>query len=449
MAIRTPIIPTYITVHLGPPNAAAKNITVSFQEYIKNVASGEIYPNWPESAVRANIYAQISFALNRIYNEWYPAQGYSFDITSSSLYDQSFKENRQFFERFSLIVDEIFNDYIVKSGQVQPLFAQYCDGKNVTCAGLSQWGSVSLANQGKASLDILKYYYGKSINLIYNAPVSNNILTYPGFEVKLGSSGDFVRMLKIQLNRIGKSYPAIPVIVDDSIYFNIGTFNAVKKFQEIFNLTENGIVDKKSWYKIKYIYNAVKNVSNIESEGIKPEEAELIFNTTIQIGDEGVPVRTLNYFINTIAYFDPNIPFYDLDTDVFTNETKETVIAFQRQFNIRANGIVDSNTWKALREAYQQILDTLPDNYKSNISEFFPGRFLSRDMTGEDVITLQRFLYMVCNRDHSIPGVVVNGIYDRLTEQSVKVLQRRFNLEATGVVGPTFWYRLVELTKEA
>ena len=163
MAVRTPIVPTEITVHIGSPEEAGKNVTVPFPEYIKNVASNEIYPSWPTDAIKANILAQISFALNRVYNEWYPSQGYNFDITSSSAYDQTFREDSQFFENISQIVDDIFNNYIVKGDQVQPLFAAYCDGINTVCDGLSQWGSVELARQGLSPTEILKEYYGDDI----------------------------------------------------------------------------------------------------------------------------------------------------------------------------------------------------------------------------------------------------------------------------------------------
>ena len=277
MAIRRPIIPNEIIVHLGEPDEAARNISIPFDEYIKNVASGEIYPNWPIDSIKANVLSQISFALNRVYNEWYRSKGYDFDITSSPIYDQSFRENRQFFERISQVVDEFFNDYVVKGEQVQPFFAQYCDGRNVKCDGLSQWGTVELANKGYGPIDILKYYYGDNINVVYNAPVGNNITTYPEFPVELGTSGDFVRMLKIQLNRIGRNYPAIPIITEDGPYFTLELENAVRKFQEIFNLKVNGIVDKATWYKIKYIYNAVKKISDLYSEGISIDEASLLF----------------------------------------------------------------------------------------------------------------------------------------------------------------------------
>lgn len=448
MAIRSPIIPTTIRVHLGKPDEAAKNITVPFQEYIKNVASGEIYPNWPLDSVKSNILAQISFALNRVYNEWYRSKGYDFDITNSPAYDQSFKENRQFFEQISQVVDDLFNNYIVKNNQVQPFFAQYCDGRNVTCDGLSQWGTVGLANQGKTPLEILKYYYGNNIKLVYNAPVEANIMTYPGFPVELGSSGDYVRMIKIQLNRIGQNYPAIPIITDGSIYFTIETERAVKKFQEIFDLPVTGSVDKATWYKIKYIYNAVKKISDLYSEGISMGEASLVFNRQLQYGDKGISVLPLNYLLAVIAYFDADIPSLELNTDTFNDNTKEMVIAFQNKYKIPATGIVDANTWKAIREAYEQTLRTIPKEYFTSLNEFYPGLDLSKGMSGDDVLNLQRFLYLICEKSHSIPGVKVNGIFDSLTEQSIKAIQKRYNLEVTGVVGPATWYRIVELSKE-
>lgn len=289
--INSPIIPTFITVHIGAPEEAGRNINVPFVEYIKNVASGEIYPNWPVDSIKANVLAIISFVLNRIYNEWYRSLGYNFDITSSSQYDQSFGVDRQFFEKISIVVDELFNDYIVKDGQVQPLFAQYCDGRITKCSGLSQWGTVSDANSGLGPISILKKYYGNNINIIYNASVEDNIMSFPGFNVELGTSGNFVKMLKIQLNRIGQNYPAIPVIKNDSVYFTVDMVDAVKKFQEVFNLKVTGVVDKSTWYKIKYIYNAVKKISDIYSEGISIDEASLVFSKKLVLGDKGRFIR--------------------------------------------------------------------------------------------------------------------------------------------------------------
>ena len=447
MAIRVPIIPEEIIVHLGEPDEAARNITVPFPEYIKNVASGEIYPNWPIDAIKANILAQISFALNRVYNEWYPSKGYNFDITNSPKYDQSFVENRQFFETISQLVDDLFNDYLVKDEQVQPLFAMYCDGRVTTCNGLSQWGTVSLANQGKSPIEILRNYYG-NVSIIFNAPVEENVRTYPGFPLEVGTAGDFVRMINMQLNRIGQNYPAIPVILNDSPYFTIETENAIKKFQEIFGLDITGIVDKSTWYKIKYIYNAVKKISDLYSEGISIDEATLLFNRVLQLGDEGQYIRTLNYLVNVISYFDPSIPYLNLSGSKFTKDTETVIKAIQNKYGLTSNGIVNANTWRVIREVYRQTIRNIPSEYYTVLNEFYPGRFLSRGMTGDDIINLQRFLYIICKNNKSIPGVVVNGIFDNLTEQSVKAIQRKYNLEETGIVSPTVWYRIVELSKE-
>ena len=447
MAIRIPIIPEEIVVHLGEPDEAARNITVPFPEYIKNVASGEIYPNWPIDAIKANILAQISFALNRVYNEWYPSKGYNFDITNSPKYDQSFVENRQFFETISQLVDDLFNDYLVKDEQVQPLFAMYCDGRVTTCNGLSQWGTVSLANQGKSPIEILRNYYG-NVSIIFNAPVEENVRTYPGFPLEVGTAGDFVRMINMQLNRIGQNYPAIPVILNDSPYFTIETENAIKKFQEIFGLDVTGIVDKSTWYKIKYIYNAVKKISDLYSEGISIDEATLLFNRVLQLGDEGQYIRTLNYLVNVISYFDPSIPYLNLSGSKFTKDTETVVKAIQNKYNLTVNGIVNAETWKVIREVYRQTIRNVPSEYYTVLNEFYPGRFLSRGMTGDDIVNLQRFLYIICKNNNSIPGVVVNGVFDNLTEQSVKAIQRKYNLEETGIVSPTVWYRIVELSKE-
>ena len=447
MAIRVPIIPEEIIVHLGEPDAAARNITVPFAEYIKNVATGEIYPNWPIDAIKANILAQISFALNRVYNEWYPSKGYNFDITNSPKYDQSFVENRQFFETISQLVDDLFNDYLVKDEQVQPLFAMYCDGRVTTCNGLSQWGTVSLANQGKSPIEILRNYYG-NVSIIFNAPVEENVRTYPGFPLEVGTAGDFVRMINMQLNRIGQNYPAIPVILNDSPYFTIETENAIKKFQEIFGLDVTGIVDKSTWYKIKYIYNAVKKISDLYSEGISIDEATLLFNRVLQLGDEGQYIRTLNYLVNVISYFDPSIPYLNLSGSKFTKDTETVIKAIQNKYGLTSNGIVNANTWRVIREVYRQTIRNIPSEYYTVLNEFYPGRFLSRGMTGDDIINLQRFLYIICKNNNSIPGVVVNGVFDNLTEQSVKAIQRKYNLEETGIVSPTVWYRIVELSKE-
>ena len=444
MAVKTPTVPTEITVHIGSPEEAGKTITVPFPEYIKNVASNEIYPSWPLDAIKANILAQISFALNRVYNEWYPSQGYNFDITSSPAYDQTFKEDSQFFENISQIVDDIFNNYIVKGDQVQPLFATYCDGINTTCDGLSQWGSVELARQGLSPTEILKRYYGDDIRIVYNAPVSPNIPSYPGFPFRLGSAGNYVRQLKVQLNRISNNYPAIPKIEEENIFFTTDMEESVKAFQEIFDLPVTGTVDKATWYEVKYLYNAVKKVANLASEGISIEEVQFPYGETLQIGNTGPYIRPLNYLLNFLSYFDTDIPKLNLSGEEFTEDTKEMVIAFQTSNNIEADGIVDKNTWNALVTDYNQTKELIPEEYLYYEDKLYPGIFLSLGMTGDDILNLQNFLYIICEKTHQIPGVRVNGTFDELTEESIKAIQKRYNLPENGVVGPATWQKIID-----
>ena len=281
-----PVIPQYITVHLGAPDSNAQNVTVPFADYIKNVASSEIYPSWPENAIRANIYAQISYTLNRVYTEFYRSRGYDFDITNSIANDQSFVYGRDIFENISEIVDEIFDQYVVKGDSVEPYFTAYCDGEEIQCEGLEQWGTVSLANAGYTPFEILQYYYGDDIQL-RTASTEPYSPSYPGRDLSLGAIGNDVQQIQIRLNRISKNYPAIPKIYPIDGVFDLSTKNAVLKFQEIFNLTPDGIVGKATWYKIQAIYNAVKRLNDLASEGIAIGEVTGLFDTTLSLGDTG------------------------------------------------------------------------------------------------------------------------------------------------------------------
>ncbi|MEE1490921.1 MAG: peptidoglycan-binding protein, partial [Massilioclostridium sp.] len=276
-----PYIPEFITVHLGAPNSNAPNVQVSFPEYIKNVASSEIYPTWPESSIRANIYAQISFALNRIYTEWYRSRGYDFDITNSTQYDQKFIQGRDIFDNVSQIVDEIFNNYVRRQGSVEPYFTQFCNGTTVTCDGLSQWGTVELARQGYTPYGILQYYYGDDIDIVRNAPIRAPIESYPGVALRVGMAGNDVKTIQTQLNRIANNYPSIPKIPSTDGIFGESTARSVREFQRIFNLTQDGIVGKSTWYKIKYIFTAVKQLGELASEGLRVEEVTVPYPPTL------------------------------------------------------------------------------------------------------------------------------------------------------------------------
>lgn len=441
-----PIVPEYIRVHLGEPDEPAETIRIPFVDYIKNVASSEIYPTWPESALRANILAEISYALNRVYTEWYPSRGYDFDITSSTKFDQKFIQNRDYFENISRIVDDIFNNYVVKQGSIAPYFTQYCDGRKVSCEGLSQWGTVDLANEGLIPYEILQYYYGDDINIVYNAPIRENVPSYPGKAFRLGDVSDDVRTIKVQLNRIADNYPAIPKISDISIFYDLETEAAVKKFQEIFNLNVDGIVGKETWYKIKFIYTSVKKLSELYSEAISLEEVNKEFTILQREGDTGDPVKIVQYYLAVIATFDDDIPAVRVD-GIFDDNTKDAVIAFQKKYGLTPDGIVGRDTWNRMTTVYKDTIKNIPQQYLSVSDEIYPGKFLEAGMTGDEVQTLQKFLKRASEKDPSIPKVNITGTFDMATENAVKAIKSRYGFDSDGRVGPLVWNKIVNLSK--
>lgn len=354
-----PYIPETITVHLGRPDADAMNVEVPFADYIKNVASSEIYPTWPEAALRANIYAIITFALNRIYTEWYRSRGYPFDITDSTQYDQKYTYGREVFENINRLVDEQLNTYIRRQGTIEPLFAAFCNGTTVTCEGLSQWGTVGLAEQGYSPYDILTYYYGDSIDLVQNVPVQTSMQSYPGFPLALGYSGEDVRLLQIQLNRISRNYPAIPKIGEITGSFGYLTQEAVLKFQEIFNLSPTGTVDEATWYRIDYIYTSVKRLAELDSEGIAQGEFPLQYEEELHIGMQGQNIRALQYYLAMVGAYYANVEPVPI-TGYFGEQTETSVKSFQRTYGLPETGVVDRATWYDLYRAYMGILDSMP-----------------------------------------------------------------------------------------
>ena len=448
MAIRYPVVPNNITVHLGAPNTNAKDITVAFTDYISNVASSEIYPTWPRNAIIANIYAIISFAMNRIYNEYYKSKGYNFDITSSPMYDQTYIETRAIYENINDIVGEIFNNYVVKSNQIQPYFTTYCDGIKKTCNGLSQWGSVGLANQGKTPLEILKYYYGNDISIKYDAKVKDVVEGYPGYIIKLGDVGNPVLAIQRDLRRIKKNYPAIPSITTTLGIYDEETEAAVKKFQEIFNLPITGNVDKSTWYKIKYVYTSVKKLSDLYSEGLTLEEATFLYNDELKYGDSGIEVEYVHYYLDAIAFLDKDIPRLQTNS-VYNDNTISMVKAFQKKYNLPITGIFTYSDWNVLKTAYNNILKSYPVEYQTYVDELYPDYFLTKGMNNSDVKRLQMFLYKICKYDKSIPGVRVNGVFDDLTEKSIKKIQKDYGFDVNGIVGPLLWKKLLSLSKRA
>lgn len=258
------VIPEYVIVHDGPPSdSSANDYYVRYRDYIKNVASSEIYATWPDAALRANILAIMSFTLNRVYTEWYRNKGYDFTITSSTAFDHKFVYGRNIFSNISNIVDEMFNSYLSRPNVRQPILTQYCDGQRVSCPNwLTQWGSKYLADQGYSTIEILRYYYGSSMYINTADEISGVPASWPGSNLEVGSTGDKVRMLQEQLNRIARNYPALPTIVVDGIYGS-ATKAAVEKFQSIFGLPVTGIVDFRTWYRISEIYVAVSRIAEL------------------------------------------------------------------------------------------------------------------------------------------------------------------------------------------
>lgn len=439
MPIITPYVPSYITVHLGTPSSNAQNVTVSFPDYIKNVASSEIYPTWNESAIYANIYAQISFALNRIYLEHYRSQGYSFNITNSTAYDQAFTPGRNIFDNISRIVDDIFNDYIRRMGYAEPLAAIYCNGTTSTCNGLSQWGSEDLASQGYSSINILKYYYGYNIEIVQEAPVIGLRSSYLGYPLQRGSSGDNVVVIQTSLNRISQNYPSIPKISPVNGVFGSGTEAAVIRFQEIFNLTADGIVGKSTWYQLVYLYTAVKKLGELESEGQRLFGINLSYPDAISEGNRGEKVFILQYFLSVLAEFYNNIPFISI-TGVFENETKNAVIAFQKSQNLPQTGIVNDVTWNEIYRDFRGIVTTVIEP-GATPKTFIPfaGTTLQVGSSGEEVTTLQQYLNNISSVYENISPVAVTGEFNQATMNSVMQYQKEFGLKVTGTVDRTTW----------
>ena len=392
----TPYVPQTITVHLGPPGSDAENVTVSFPEYVKNVASSEIYPTWEPAAIRANVLAITSFALNRVYTEYYPSRGYPFNITSSTAYDQKFIKGRSIFENISQVVDSIFNSYIRRIGFVEPLAAKFCNGTTTTCDGLSQWGSQAMAEQGADSITILRSYYGDNIEIVTNAPVMGIRYSYPGAPVRLGDRGEAVLRIQTMLNRISRDYPAIPKVQPVDGIFGEGTEQAVIKFQQIFSLTPDGIVGSATWYKLVFLYVGVLDLAELVSEGqtFYANAIPLEFSDVVAPGDTGEEVRVIQYLLSVVSEFYSNVPPVAVD-GVYGPATRQAVIAVQQMAGLPQDGVVGEQTWQALYRLYAGIADTMteytnviPEQYRPQLPESdatsltqYPGRPLTLGST--------------------------------------------------------------------
>ena len=452
--LRNVYVPEFITVHLGSPTAYAENVTVRFIDYIKNVASSEIYPTWPEEAIRANVYCQISFALNRVYTEWYRNMGYPFQVTNSTAYDQYFVKGRNIFENISKIVDEIFNEYIITIGNQTPFFAQYCNGTTVKCDGLSQWGTVDLAKAGMSALDIIKYYFGYDKVLVRAEYVEGIPESYPGYPLRISDVNENVKVIQKQLNRVSKNFPAIPRIYVEDGRFGKETEDSVKVFQRVFNLTPDGVVGRATWYKISNIYVGVKRLAELNQEpeigesggnggGIgKPEGDGKYPGYLLKYGARGEKVRELQGYLSEISK-SYNIPNVSVD-GIFGNVTKDAIIKFQRLFGLSTDGIVGLATWNKVFEVYKNIENSnsgVPDN---EFDGKYPGYLLKYGSRGEKVKEVQYYLASISNQI-GIPTVAADGIFGNATREAVVAFQKLFALSLDGIIGQYTWNKILQV----
>lgn len=400
---------------------------------------GRKRPAWPEQALRANILAQISLALNRIWTEWYPSRGYSFNITGSPAVDQSFTEGRTVYTVMERLTAELFSTYVRRTGNAEPYFTEYCDGKLVSCKGMKQWGTVDRANEGKTALQILRYYYGDDVNLV----TSNNIAaipeSYPGSPLRRGSTGTEVRILQRQLDRIAKDYPAFGKPTVNGT-FDTATESCVKAFQKYFSLTADGVVGRSTWYKISYIYVSVKELAQLTSEGESwagTVTGGIWPGVVLRRGDTGAYVELVQFWLSTLAEFDTAIPDLTVDGN-FGAGTEKSVKAFQTENGLTADGVVGQATWDALYLAWVDVQSDMGGTA-------YPGTALRTGSKGNDVRLVQFWLRIAADNYSSLQAVTVDGSFGSGTAAAVKAFQSLFGLTADGIVGRTTWAKLNEV----
>lgn len=395
--------------------------------------------SWPEEALRANIIAQVSLALNRIWTEWYPSRGYSFNITGSPGYDQAYVNGRTVFAVMERLTAELFNTFVQRSGDAEPYFTEYCDGKTVTCPGMKQWGTVDRAREGLNALQILRYYYGNRVQLVTTNNIAAIPSSYPGSPLRRGSTGTNVRILQKQLSRIAKDYPSFgkPAVTGT---FDEATENSVKKFQKQFGLTADGIVGKATWYKISYIYVSVKDLAELTSEG---ETAEGIQSTggwpgtVLRRGSTGSSVEQVQFWLSDLAQFDSSLVRVSVDGS-YGAATERAVRAFQQKQNLTADGVVGQTTWNALYAAWVDAQSDLGGTA-------WPGTALRRGDTGMEVRLVQFWLRLAADNYSALRTVTVDGSYGAATVSAVTTFQSLFGLTADGVVGRSTWNKLKEV----
>ena len=453
-------IPEYITVHLGFSNDdSARNIRVAFKDYIKNVASREIFPCWTEAAITANVLAQMSFALNRIYTLFWPSRNKAFDITNQTDWDQAFDPSLVSFREINNIVDKIFTKFIRRQGRREPFFSSYCDGVRKTCDGLYQCQSQDLGLAGYTPLEILKYFYPNDIQISESNNFASDIGRYPGAPLREGSSGEDVLRMQIYLNRLSGNWWIDPIPVQNlNGFFGSDTRRAVTMFQQNtpFGLASDGIIGRNTWYEITRTYVAAAQLAELTSEGERIGIGETPPSVTIYPNTDPVTrgqyVVELQFLLNYIAqFYDTMSPV--IQNGVFREDTKRGVIYFQQEFGLTPDGVVGPQTWRTLYEVFHSLQNNIatppiqptPPPPAPPTVPPYPGAPLRLGSGGSNVVLLQNTLNAIARIHASIPILVADGSFGALTETAVRAFQRQFGLGIDGVVGPLTWYKIFEI----
>ncbi|MCL2589165.1 MAG: peptidoglycan-binding protein, partial [Oscillospiraceae bacterium] len=453
---RQVFIPDFIRVHLGAPtNTSARNVRVPFIDYIKNVTSSEIYSTWPRNSLIANVHVIVTFALNRIFTEWYPSRGFNFDITNSTAFDQYYRPGAQIFESISRVVDEYFNTYAHRQGLANPFHTSFCNGTTATCPGLSQWGTVTLANRGMTPLQILRHYYTDDLVLTESNNVQGVTVSYPGTPLRVGSTGDAVRRMQNDLNRIRINFPLIPQIPNPNGTFGAETEAAVRAFQRSFNLGQDGVVGRATWNEITRVYTAVSRLAALDAEGRRYTIGQTPPNVVLRRGSRGGDVRQMQFLLNFISQFNNAVPPV-IEDSVFDQRDENAIMDFQRAYGLPPDGVVGPATWERLYAVYRGIRENVPIppttppvtppvppvTPPTPGVPGFPGTLLRVGSRGDDVRQVQTWLNSVRSRVPSIPQLVVDGIFGPITQGAVIAFQRHFGLSPDGIVGPITWGEL-------
>ena len=426
-------MPKKITVHLARPAVSAANVTVSFQDYIANVASSEVYPTWPEQALRANILAQISLALNRIWTEWYPSRGYSFNITNSPGVDQAYVRGRTVFAVMERLTAELFNTYVRRTGDTEPYYTEYCDGKSVTCPGMKQWGTVDRAKEGKSALEILRYYYGSRVQLVTTNNIASIPQSYPGSPLRRGSTGRSVEQVQFWLSSLAQFDSDLPSVrVDGS--FGAATERAVKAFQKSEGLAQDGVVGQTTWQELYAEWvNAQSDAGGTAYPG-----------TALRTGSRGNAVRLVQFWLRLAAENYTGLSNVTVDGS-FGSGTASAVRAFQRLFGLTADGVVGAGTWAKLNEVGLAVANNLVGQ---NIQ---PGQFvttLREGSTGTPVRALQYNLRLLAAYYRDVPTVTVDGTFGAATRRAVIAWQEHAGLTVDGVVGRLTWQSIYDSAQQ-